>query len=101
MFSPLSKSDSASARASSVSADTGGAKEDEGTEGMLRVLAAGTGVDDGGGSGLNRFGLGEDALVDNLIETQELFLLTFEETRNGAVVLMSMTSWRRASPAFA
>ena len=62
-------------------ADAGRAEENERADGALRVLEAGAGADDGVGHGLHGFVLADDALVQNLVEPQELFLLAFEQAR--------------------
>ena len=56
-------------------ADAGGAEEDEGADGAFGILEARAGADDGVGDGLHGFVLADDALVENLVEAQELFLL--------------------------
>ena len=67
-------------------ADSGGAEEYEGADGARRGKAEGrrlkrAGADDGASDGLHGFVLADDALVENLVEAQEFFLLAFEQAR--------------------
>lgn len=69
------------------------------TDGALGVLLTGAGANDGVGDGLHGIVLADDALVENLVEAQELFLLAFEEAGDGAEVLLPMISWGKPAPA--
>ena len=48
-------------------ADAGRAEEQEGAERAVGVLQAGAGAADGGGDGLDRLGLADDARADRLL----------------------------------
>ena len=58
-------------------ADAGGAEEQEGAERAVRVLQAGAGAADGGGDGLDRILLADDALADRLFHVEQLLALAF------------------------
>ena len=75
MFSSVSNRAAASVLASSVLPDAGGAEEDERPDGPLRVLDAGPGADDGVGHQLDRLVLADDALVEDLVEAEQLLAL--------------------------
>jgi len=48
-------------------------------DGTLGILEAGAGADDGVGHGLHGFVLADDPLLENYFETEQFFLLAFEE----------------------
>ena len=82
MLSSSSKSVAASARASSVLPTPVGPEEEEGADGALGVLDAGPGPDDRVGHRAHRLVLADDALVQLLLQAEELLHLAFHQLRH-------------------
>ena len=79
MLSSESNSDSASARASSVLPTPVGPEEDERADRALRVLDARARADDGVGDELHGLVLADHALVQDLVEAQQLLALALDQ----------------------
>ena len=82
MLSSSSNSVAASARASSVLPTPVGTEEEEGADGALGVLDAGPGADHRVGHRAHRLVLADDALVQLLLEPEELLHLPFHQLRD-------------------